>query len=258
MSLAPVTSFALYTVVSRRDGQLNLDISRAFTSLSLISLLASATLAIVQTLPSLAGAFGCFARIHEHLYINSACSRKNARQAGDGQGNLKRSDSELMLGQLMDLHTHQAGNHKVNLGSDILVRIQGADFHPGDAEEAVLRNVNLDLQTGCLTIVTGVTGCGKSSLLKAILGELRLSKGRADAYYSHVGYCDQTPWLPNGSIRSIIVGPMSFDYVWYTRVTTACALDIDFDLMPNSDLTVVGSNGTAVSHGQQQRIVRSC
>ena len=219
--------------------------------------MASATLAIVQTLPSLAGTFGCFARIQEHLYINRVRVRKNARQAGDDALNLMPLDSDLMVGQLMDLGTHRAGNLKGSLASGIMVRIQRANFHHGDAEEAVLRNVNLDIQTACLTIVAGATGCGKSSLVKAILGELRLSKGRVDACNCHVGYCDQTPWLPNGSIRSIIVGPMSSDDVWYKQVTSACALDIDFDLMSNSDHTVVGTNGTAVSHGQQQRIAGS-
>lgn len=107
-----------------------------------------------------------------------------------------------------------------------------------------------------LTIVAGPVGCGKSTFLKGLLGETPKISGHVYVPSSQIAYCDQTPWVINGSIRDNIIATTEFDDIWYQRVIHACALDIDIRRMPEGDQTVVGSKGVKLSGGQKQRLVR--
>jgi putative tryptophan/tyrosine transport system ATP-binding protein len=65
--------------------------------------------------------------------------------------------------------------------SDIVLRLKAAShvFHPGSVSETrALDGVDLELEQGSFTVVLGTNGSGKSSLLNAIAGSLRLSHGR--------------------------------------------------------------------------------
>lgn len=97
----------------------------------------------------------------------------------------------------------------------------------------------------------------KSSLLKSILGELDLRTGELYVRTPRVGYCDSNPWIPNGTIRSCVVGTGDLDYdsSWYDEVVHACALDEDIRSLADGSSTELGSRGIALSEGQKQRLV---
>lgn len=126
------------------------------------------------------------------------------------------------------------------------------------AEEAVLSNINTSTPEtdGSLTIVVGPIGCGKSSLLKAILGETKNESGVISLSHPDVAFCDQTPWVMDASIRDNIVGESrGDDEVWYATVINACDLTEDLAALPEGDSTLVGDKGLKLSGGQKQRIV---
>jgi ABC-type transport system involved in cytochrome bd biosynthesis fused ATPase/permease subunit len=50
-------------------------------------------------------------------------------------------------------------------------------------------SVNLSIKQGSLTAIVGQVGCGKSSLLSAILGEMEKVKGRVTVRVSIVELC---------------------------------------------------------------------
>jgi ABC-type bacteriocin/lantibiotic exporter with double-glycine peptidase domain len=107
-------------------------------------------------------------------------------------------------------------------------------------------------------MIIGSVGSGKSSLLKAILGELSCDGGVIRVCSKSMAYCSQTPWLPNTGIREIVTGfpeEMDIDREWYDSVMHACAFDEDVSQMPNRDDTLVGSRGLTLSGGQKQRLV---
>ena len=106
-----------------------------------------------------------------------------------------------------------------------------------------------------LTIIIGPVGCGKSTLIKGLLGETPKLHGRADIKLSETAYCDQTPWIIAGSIRQNVVGDSGFDRAWYNTVVQACALDVDLQQMADGDETFVGNKGFKLSGGQKQRLV---
>ena len=122
-----------------------------------------------------------------------------------------------------------------------------------------LKDVNLELSRGQVVACLGPVGAGKSTLAKAILGEVPLSKGTITYRTECIAYCSQVPWLPNRTIKQVICGAMAKYFVdnnWYQAVLKACCLDQDLAALPDGAETVVGVDGMNLSGGQRQRVVR--
>lgn len=116
-----------------------------------------------------------------------------------------------------------------------------------------LNGVNLRVQPGTLLGIVGRTGSGKSSLIQAILGELRAESGeiRVNGSFS---YASQEPWLFTGTVRQNILFGQPMDKRRYALVVKNCALERDFELLPFGDKTIVGERGASLSGGQKARI----
>lgn len=133
-----------------------------------------------------------------------------------------------------------------------------------------LINVNVDFQVGKLNIVAGPTGSGKTSLLMALLGEMKLLQGevflpghtsrehlRIDprtGLTNSIAYCAQQAWLMNATIKDNILFAATFNESRYKEVIKACGLERDLEILPSGDETMVGEKGITVSGGQKQRI----
>ncbi|TDG43887.1 hypothetical protein AWZ03_009693 [Drosophila navojoa] len=116
-----------------------------------------------------------------------------------------------------------------------------------------LNGVNLRVQPGTMLGIVGRTGAGKSSLIQAILGELRAESGeiRVNGTFS---YASQEPWLFTGTVRQNILFGQAMDRRRYAQVVKNCALERDFELLPYGDKTIVGERGASLSGGQKARI----
>ncbi|GFS61777.1 ATP-binding cassette sub-family C member 8 [Trichonephila inaurata madagascariensis] len=118
-----------------------------------------------------------------------------------------------------------------------------------------LRDINVQIPAGKLTIIVGNIGSGKSSLLSAILGELNVISGSINWNSSPlVAYVPQKPWLMNATLKENILFGQPYDGRRYHQVTQACALQPDIDLLPARDMTEIGERGLNLSGGQKQRI----
>lgn len=123
-----------------------------------------------------------------------------------------------------------------------------------------LLNLSLNIDRSSLTVITGPVGCGKTTLLRAILGEIACEKGTVAVCTKNIAFCSQTPWLLNTTIREAVCGMPGGDLIddaWFKSVIQACALDQDFKRWPDADMTVIGSKGVTLSGGQKQRLVCS-
>src|SRR3569833_1695898 len=69
-----------------------------------------------------------------------------------------------------------------------------------------------------------------------------------------VSFCDQTPFLINGTLRQNVVGFNPPDQPWYDQVLQATALAEDILLFPLGDESLIGTNGITLSGGQRQRV----
>lgn len=133
-----------------------------------------------------------------------------------------------------------------------------------------LMDLNLKFEPGQLNVIAGPTGCGKTSLLMALLGEMTLLNGsvylpggrsREDltrdpntGLTNSVAYCAQQAWLVNGSVKQNVLFASNWDKSRYKQVIKACALQKDLEILDAGDETLVGEKGVTLSGGQKQRI----
>ncbi|KAH9829649.1 uncharacterized protein C8Q71DRAFT_887891 [Rhodofomes roseus] len=112
---------------------------------------------------------------------------------------------------------------------------------------------------GCVNLVVGPTGAGKTSLLMAILGEMHYVPLTADSLRSlprsgGVAYAAQESWVQNETIRDNILFGAPYEERRYQTVLEQCALKRDLELFVAGDLTEVGEKGITLSGGQKARI----
>ncbi|XP_074050394.1 ATP-binding cassette sub-family C member 9 isoform X3 [Macrotis lagotis] len=151
---------------------------------------------------------------------------------------------------------------------DIAIKVTNGYFSWGSGL-ATLSNIDIRIPTGQLTMIVGQVGCGKSSLLLAILGEMQTLEGKV--HWSNVNesepsfeairrnrysvaYAAQKPWLLNATVEENITFGSPFNKQRYKAVTDACSLQPDIDLLPFGDQTEIGERGINLSGGQRQRI----
>ncbi|GBE59058.1 ABC transporter family protein [Babesia ovata] len=122
----------------------------------------------------------------------------------------------------------------------------------------ILNGINFELKRGEIKIITGNQGCGKTSFIKSILGDMSLVSGSMAVAPLSTGmpifYTSQEVWLPSGSIRSIITFGYAFDEEIYKRVTSAVELESDFASWEDGDMRVISAKGYSLSGGQRVRL----
>uniref|UniRef100_A0A5F7ZAY4 ATP-binding cassette sub-family C member 10 n=1 Tax=Macaca mulatta TaxID=9544 RepID=A0A5F7ZAY4_MACMU len=124
----------------------------------------------------------------------------------------------------------------------------------GTSQETFISH--LEVKKGMLVGIVGKVGCGKSSLLAAVAGELHRLRGRVVVWGLSKGFglATQEPWIQFATIRDNILFGKTFDAQLYKEVLEACALNDDLSILPAGDQTEVGEKGMTLSGGQRARI----
>jgi ATP-binding cassette subfamily C (CFTR/MRP) protein 1 len=256
---APGAAFIIFVIVAARNGQ-TLNVTSAFTALSLIQLLVAPIRQVVFATPPLMAAVGCFDRIEK--FLDSPTKRDHrllvsaAQLEGQSKDAVRQEVSPRNTALESDIELEDFSIRRVTSTTKASIRVRDLTLGWSDENIPVINDVSIEFPPGQLTMVVGPVGCGKSSLLRGLLGETPSSKGNVYIDRPHTAFVDQTPWIQNSSIRKNIVGVSIFEPEWYNSVIHACALETDLDTLPDGDSTNVGSAGTALSGGQKLRIVR--
>uniref|UniRef100_A0A8C9EX95 Multidrug resistance-associated protein 1 n=1 Tax=Pavo cristatus TaxID=9049 RepID=A0A8C9EX95_PAVCR len=114
-------------------------------------------------------------------------------------------------------------------------------------------SINFTVPEGSLIAVVGQVGCGKSSLLSALLGEMDKKEGYVVVKGS-VAYVPQQAWIQNATLEDNIIFGREMNESRYKRVIEACALLPDLEILPMGDRTEIGEKGVNLSGGQKQRV----
>jgi ATP-binding cassette, subfamily B, bacterial len=142
--------------------------------------------------------------------------------------------------------------------------VSGLTYLYGDGGRGVA-DVDLHLDRGTLTVVTGRVGSGKSTLLRALLGLLPVQAGTVRWNGSPVAdpavffappqaaYTSQTPVLLSGSLKENILLGLSEADVALDEALAAAVLQEDVARMDAGLETPVGARGLKLSGGQVQR-----
>ncbi|MCJ1447901.1 MAG: hypothetical protein MMC23_008413 [Stictis urceolatum] len=287
--MSPVTTFVVFTLLSRSTSESWLDPAKAFTSLSLISLLSNPIVYFTFALPRFTGSIACYDRIQSYLLgrgpvdptirISPMQEKAISSQPANGEQalllqcngsresvdyldddvELKTLDArELPMSLRVDVTTstwNDSGHKRETLDTGDIARLRDASFAYDPNSKPILNNLTLNIKVGEQIMVAGPVGCGKSTLLQSLVGEVYQRAGISLKQSSlQIGLCTQVPWFSNGTLREIIVGHSQFDKSWYSTVIDACALETDFAQMPLGDQTLVGAQGATLSGGQKKRI----
>ncbi|KAM3913417.1 ATP-binding cassette sub-family C member 2 isoform 2-T2 [Leptodactylus fuscus] len=214
--LVSVASFAVYVVVSP-DNVLNAE--KAFTSISLFNILRFP----LAMLPML---------ISNMVQTNVSSARLEKYLGGD------------------DLDSSAISNDPT---VDAAIQFSDATFTWEPGTSPAVKNVNLGIKEGHLVAVVGGVGCGKSSLVSAMLGEMDHVNGNINIKGS-VAYVPQQAWIQNATLKDNILFGAPLDEARYQQVLEACALLPDLQILPGGDLSEIGEKGINLSGGQKQRV----
>ena len=146
------------------------------------------------------------------------------------------------------------------------IEIENLSYHyPG--QEDLLRNVSLSARQGERIAIVGKSGCGKTTLLKLLVGLLNADEGRIlysgmeishikiSGLHKRIGFILQNSRLYNMSIKDnlLLANPDAAKEDLEEACRKACILDFIRELPDGFD-TVIGENGSKLSGGQRQRI----
>ncbi|KAJ5038620.1 uncharacterized protein L3040_006301 [Drepanopeziza brunnea f. sp. 'multigermtubi'] len=241
---APVTLTLYVLAVEHGSGAGKLSASRAFTVLTIVELITGPLSLALMSITSITRSLACLDRVQTYL---------KSPDKADGQPQTPMSHEICNVYKLPDSDASITEKTR-SLDYNIMISIKDAAFGYKGAESPALESISFDVLRHSITAIAGSVGSGKSTLLKSILGELELRAGEKSVLSARIAYCDQTPWVQNGTLRSCIIGTSKFDSSWFDEVVNVCALEEDFSVLADGHDTMVGSRGIAFSDGQRQRL----
>ncbi|KAI0718208.1 multidrug resistance-associated ABC transporter [Cerioporus squamosus] len=116
-----------------------------------------------------------------------------------------------------------------------------------------LRNLKLKVPKGAFVAIVGRVGSGKSSVLQALIGEMRKIRGDC-VFSSTAAYVPQAPWIMNTTLRQNIIFGQEEDEEKFRQIIKACCLEPDLEMLPNGAATEIGEKGINLSGGQKARV----
>ncbi|MEN0053138.1 MAG: peptidase domain-containing ABC transporter [Mucilaginibacter sp.] len=183
-------------------------------------------------------------------------------------------DARISLERLSEIHemadeepVEKEFNH--DLPQNLSIRLNNVTFrYPGAGNKPVLQDIDLEIPQGKTTAIVGMSGSGKTTILKLLLrfyepdtgqikvGGQQLNNISFKRWRNACGVVMQDGFIFSDTIeRNIAVGD---DYPDKTRLTHAINVANIQDLIEGLPLglkTKIGAEGNGISQGQRQRLL---
>ena len=260
-TFAPVWGFGVYILLARSRHTETLTEQIIFPALTLYELSDQPTINIPDALEHAQTILNCFERIQEYLVADEqGDSSTDPEEVSRVSSNNEKDSSSTASSQEKHASAEDSAppavSEKADLtSSDAIYTARNATAGYSSEKEPVLKALNFDIVKSKTTMILGPVGCGKSTFLRLLLGEIPEVGGSVNRKFPSSAYCPQSSWIFRGTIRDNIVGLSTWDESRYNSVVQACSLAADFEILPNGDRTEVGTRGSHLSGGQQMRIV---
>lgn len=140
--------------------------------------------------------------------------------------------------------------------------------YPGSRSPMVLDHVSLHIPQGTTIALVGESGCGKTSLMKLLMGFYPPTEGRilvngtpladvpTDEWLTHCGAVMQNGYIFSGSIlENIALADPEPDHHRAQEAASMACMDEFFSMLPMGYHTKIGDNGLELSGGQKQRLL---
>ncbi|WWC87878.1 uncharacterized protein L201_002776 [Kwoniella dendrophila CBS 6074] len=234
--LVMVATFAMYTLVQKRQ----LTAATVFTSMVVFELVKSQMGMCFYLINAFVTAWVSVQRIDKFLTSSEMID-------------------EYSEGKIATIKTPE----QLEAETQGLIRIKDATFSWGPVEDGNTQDFNLRIPNvtfvkGKINLITGPTGSGKSSLLKALVGELHFEQKQGSFFHlpreGGVSYAAQESWCMSDSIKDNILFGEPYEHDRYVKTLRACALEPDLKLFDDGDNTEVGEKGITLSGGQKARL----
>nr|XP_019050369.1 ATP-binding cassette transporter [Kwoniella bestiolae CBS 10118]OCF29299.1 ATP-binding cassette transporter [Kwoniella bestiolae CBS 10118] len=234
--LTMVVTFAMYTLVQQKQ----LSAATVFTSMVVFELVKSQMGMCFYLINAFVTAWVSLQRIDKFLTSSEMID-------------------EYSEGKIATIKTPE----QLEAETEGLIRIQNATFswgpvESGNTQEFSLRIPEVTFVKGKINLITGPTGSGKSSLLKALVGELHFEQKQGSFFHlpreGGVSYAAQESWCMSDSIKDNVLFGEPYEHDRYVKTLRACALEPDLKLFDDGDNTEVGEKGITLSGGQKARL----
>ena len=96
-------------------------------------------------------------------------------------------------------------NYILNPENQNSVEFQNVSFKYLGSDELLFENVNLIIEKGKHTIITGANGSGKSTLLGLMSGIFYPNQGKVQVSSNKIGYVSATPLIINSNLRTNLI-----------------------------------------------------
>ncbi|KNE56750.1 hypothetical protein AMAG_02529 [Allomyces macrogynus ATCC 38327] len=133
------------------------------------------------------------------------------------------------------------------------IEMVNASFTWEGEPKPALEDISIKVNRGEILAVIGDVGSGKSSLVAALLGQMRQTGGDKFKVYGSTSYVPQEAWLINITLKDNITFGLPYEPRKFDEVIRVCALQRDLTLLAAAEQTEIAERGANLSGGQRQR-----
>lgn len=170
--------------------------------------------------------------------------------------------------EIMDAGTESRQDRLLSVPDGDLVLKDVSFKYPGSNSPYVLQKLNFKIEKGKTTALVGASGCGKTTLIKLLVGMFEPAQGHILIGETPLGDIDEAAWLEkigvvlqtgtifSGTIlENIALADETPDLAKAEEAARLACLDEFISAQPMGYNTKIGVAGIEVSGGQKQRLL---